>query len=212
MGWLSGMQINGLAVFDTNGRQILQAIHISTGLTFPNALRGPYRLGDVRAEQLDVLVSREPDGSINWDRLIKLDSSWRQAGQSITGEIHVDHGSSTYEDRFDPSEAPVYLRSIEGTLKIPAAGGTLTDAFSAAAQVGNETSGTAQLMGSFSFVVDRKSKVNQTLTTRGMDVAVVSRQLGPGWKMVRSSNDGAVFQFDGTASPTKHATPLTQPR
>lgn len=214
LGWLSGMQINGLVGFDESGRQILQAVRVNTGLTFMNALRGRYRLGDVQADGLDILVSREPDGSINWDELIRSDSSWNQAAKSLTGQFSVENGSSTYEDRFDPTQPPVYLRSIAGKFQIQRPGGAITDAFFARAQIGSLAGGTAQSSGLLTSGPDGALHFSQTLTTHGMDAAIVSRRLGPGWRVIRTTQDEAVFQFgvQGNAMTLPTSVPATRPQ
>lgn len=214
LGWLSGMQIRGLLVFDESGRQILQAVRVNTGLTFMNALRGRYRLGDVQANGLDILVSREPDGSINWDGLIRSDSSWKQSAKSLTGQFSVENGSSTYEDRFDPAQPPVFLRSIAGKFLIQRPGGAVTDAFFARAQIGSLAAGTAQVIGLLTPGPDGALHPGQTLTTHGMDAAIVSRRLGSGWHVVRTSLDEAVFQFgsQGNVMKLPASAPATRPQ
>lgn len=208
LGWRHGMQIDGLAIFDSNGRQILQVIRLNTGWTFPSSLRGRYNLGEVVAEGMDVLISREPDGSLNWDHVGRPDSNWAHIGPSVTGDFTIRQASATYEDRFDPEQPPVYFRSVDGTVSLQR--GSLADKLAASVQIGSVTSGRAELNGWLSSATER---VKQILTTHHIDNNVVGRRLGSGWTLLRTTKDGAVFRFDSSKRrPTTSAVPAsTQP-
>jgi len=71
LGWFSGISVDGLVINDESNRQILQLPHFSTRLGLLSAIRGKYNIGQTRIEGLDVLVSREADGSLNWAHLSK---------------------------------------------------------------------------------------------------------------------------------------------
>lgn len=202
LGWLHGTRIDGLAVFDSNGRQVLQVVRLNTGWTFLSALRGRYSPGQVRAEGIDVLISHEPDGSLNWDHLITPDSSWVHAGKSLTGDFSIEQGSATYEDRFDPAQPPVFLRSIEGNVSVHQ--GAVSDKLAGSAQIGGFTSGTVQLSGWLAPSPDHASRVKQLLTTHNMDIGAVQRRLGSAWKLVGTSKGGAVFKCISSTATQPH--------
>lgn len=214
LGWTSGVRVDGIVIFDATGRQILQSSRLATELTVLDALRGRYDLGRARAEGLDMLLSREPDGSLNWDHLIRTDSTWhaRATMPKIRGVIQVDSGSLTFEDRSDSAQLPVFLRSIHAGLKLPPDGG-VHEVLSATAQLGSARPGTILLKGSI--VPDAKNglAIEQTLRVAAMDVEAVSRELGPNWVVTGRTADSAMFERKISASQrfSPESRPATQP-
>jgi uncharacterized protein involved in outer membrane biogenesis len=195
LGWTSGVRVDGIVIFDATGRQILQSSRVSTDLTALEALRGRCELGRARAEGLDLLLSREPDGSMNWDHLVRTDSTWR-AGATMPkarGVVQVDDGSLTFEDRSDSARLPVFLRSIHAGLKLPPDGG-VHEVLSATAQLGSAKPGTILLKGSI--VPDAKNglAIEQSLRVAGMDAEAVSRELGPSWVITGQTANSAMFE------------------
>jgi len=215
LSWWNGTRISGLVVFDDTGRQILQASDVTSDLTFLEALRGRLRVGRVRVDGLDLLLSREPDGSLNWEHLVRRDSTWhpRSAIPAVTGVLQVELGSLTYEDRFDSSRLPVFLRAIRADVK-PSPTGGLRELLSATAQIGSDKPGNILLQGSIGPAAANAVAIEQTLQTRGMNVNEVAHQLGPSWILAGQTDDTATFEWK-TSQPSPesaHWVPSTQPR
>ncbi|HSU66755.1 MAG TPA: hypothetical protein VLJ39_07785, partial [Tepidisphaeraceae bacterium] len=75
LGWTGGIRADGIVIYDSSNRQILQLPHFETGLTLLNAARGNYAIGKTEIDGLDVLVSREADGSLNWSHIAKSETT-----------------------------------------------------------------------------------------------------------------------------------------
>lgn len=231
LGWTSGIRIDGLVMFDSAGRQIMQLPHLSSGLTVLNAIRGNYALGKTQVDGLDVLVSKEPDGSLNWEHLAKS-SSPTPAGPAapatpaassnapspskppeptkvpqVSGELILSHATITYEDRSASRQPPVYVRSIEADVTIPDINGTLTNTLSANAQIGSAAPGTIALNGSVAAVKNNVVAINsatidQTLTIKGVDLAAVSTLMGGNGKLTGKTEGQVVLQLASGTSGT----------
>jgi hypothetical protein len=193
LGWFSGMRIDGLVIFDINGRQILQASRVTSGLRFLNLLRGDLHCGRVQIDGLDLLISRQENGLLNWQSLVRPDSPWRSPGllASITGELFVSDASATFEDH--AGGLAVYLRSINAFLKLePWA--PIDDKLDAQARIGSGRPGTLVL----THLIAAGDKVRflgtQRLITRDLDPSIVSQRLGPAWKLLSASKQESTFE------------------
>jgi hypothetical protein len=196
LGWFSPIQVDGIVINDASNRQIFQLPQFSTRLTLLNVLRGKYNLGETRIEGLDILVSREPDGSINWQHLARSGPSTTSEKTSapsgtrtqetklpdVDGEVVLSNCSLTYEDRTGVSP-PVYLRSIQVDVKIPRINEPITDSFSAQAVVGANPPGTITAGGTIDAVSNNvlaidAASIDQTLKLAGLDLGAVSGLIG----------------------------------
>lgn len=193
LGWFHGITVDGLVVFDETDRQILQASHVTSGLRFLNLLKGKFRCGAVHADDMDVLISRGPDGSTNWDRLVRSDSSWRspEVRDLPSGELSVSRGSCTYEDQ--SGQPPVFLRAMTLYLNAPGGDHLMADGLSADARIGNLTSGSVRLAGGVRVHDGGTMRVIQQLITNGLDPSIVSQRLGPAWRLVKRTDGEAMF-------------------
>ena len=209
LGWLSGMTINGLVIFDASDRQILQASRLTTGLRFLDLLHGRFRFREVRADELDLLLSRDVYGSLNWQHLIRSDSSWRidPPKTPVSGELFLAHGSATYEDQ--TGQPPVFLHAINAYVNLHPAGGGVIAKLGATAQIGTQTSGQVLWDGSIRPVANGSPHVSEQLFTHGLDPAVVSQRLGPSWTLLAKSNQEAHLMMRPAA--TSPATAESQP-
>jgi hypothetical protein len=209
LGWVTPIRAEGVVVFDATGRQIMQLQRLTTGLTLLNAARGNYAIGKTEIDGLDVLVSREADGSLNWSHLARgggpagpepapeTKPAAREPAKlpNVEGEIVLDHCTITYEDRSDPHQPPVYLRSVQADVKIPSINSTITDTVSIEAQVGSAAPGKITLAGSLDAIKDNRlamgsATIDQKLTVSGIDAAAISPLLGPNLKLTGTADAG----------------------
>jgi hypothetical protein len=193
LGWLTPVRVNGIIVNDQSNRQILQLPQLTTGLTLLDIVRGKYSLGQIKVEGLDVLVSREADGSINWQHVAKTSGSATPspaAGKGaeptklpdVSGEVILSNCSLTYEDRTGGSQ-PVYLRSIQADVKIPSINAPISDSFSADAVVGTNPPGKLSASGTIQAVANNQvsidtADIDQTVKLTGLELASISGLLG----------------------------------
>ena len=216
-GWATGIRLDGLIIDDASGRQILQLRHFSTGLTLLDALRGKFDLGKTEVEGLDILVSREADGALNWTHLAKTDSVGSGQKPSapaepsstskspepaklpmVRGDVVVGNCTITYEDRSAQHQPTVYLRSVQAHVDIPDLNQTITDSFSATMQVGTAKPGTIQSNGTIAAVKDNAiamngSSIDQTLLIQGIDLVGFSTVLSAGQAPLEVTRGGATF-------------------
>lgn len=200
LGWVTPIHVDGVVIYDAAGRQILQLQHLSSGLTLLNAARGNYSIGKTKIDGLDVLVSREADGSLNWSHLARSTPKASEPAEAkvpakkpaklpnVEGDVVLDHCTVTYEDRSDAHQPPVYLRSVQAEVKIPSINGTITDSASIDAQVGSTAPGKITLAGSLDAVKDNhlamdSANIDQKLTISGVDAAAISAMLGSKLKL-----------------------------
>lgn len=225
LGWLTPIRVDGLVMFDRSGRQILQLRHLSTGLTLLNAIRGNYKLGMTQIDGLDVLVSREEDGSLNWSHIAHEAPSQSAAPQpaggapapaktggpnpsgtegakvpDLEGEIVLDHSTITYEDRSGQNEPTVFLRSLRADIKIPSINGTMTDTVTTDAQVGSAAPGKISVDGSLAAVKNNHvaidaATVEQKLTIAGVDAAAISSMIGSTFKVAGNASGGVTLSL-----------------
>lgn len=225
LGWTSGIKLDGLVVFDASGRQILQLPHFSTGLTLLHAIRGNYALGHTEIDGLDVLVSREADGTLNWTHLAKsgaAPSSNEPPAKPqpaepttgnpapaqptkvppVSGDVVVSNASITYEDRSPAAQPPVFLRSVQANVNIPDINQTISDSLSAEARIGSPSAapGTLSVTGSAAAAKNNllelaTASVDQTLSLKGLDLAAVSTLLGPNLDLSGQTNGQVIVQL-----------------
>jgi hypothetical protein len=187
LGWASGIRMDGLVVFDATGRQILQLPHFSSGLSLLGAVRGHYNLGKTVVDHCDVLVSREADGSLNWEHLLKssskssASSGEKTSGSSrlpeVSGELVLSDCSATYEDK-PHKQLPVYLRAVQGDVKIPGINDPIANTLSTSAQIGSNPPGTISLGGAVSAIKNNHlaidtANINETVDLKGISVAML---------------------------------------
>lgn len=196
LGWTGGISADGIVINDASNRQILQIAHFSTKLGLLKAIRGKYDIGETRIEGLDVLVSREADGSLNWSHLAKSDGGKMEtkpaepsAPQSketrvpdVSGELIVSNARVTYEDATRQSQ-PVYLRNIQADVKIPDINQPITDSLSADAQLGTAPPGTLSAGGVIAAVANNvvlttPKQLDQMIKLNGLELSAVSSLLG----------------------------------
>jgi hypothetical protein len=205
IGWFSGISVDGVVINDASNRQILQLPHFETKLGLLAAIRGNYNIGQTKVEGLDVLVSREADGSLNWAHLAKASESAQPAGTEpkapapapasgkpepareiklpgVSGELIVSNARITYEDATHQAQ-PVYLRNMQASVKIPDINQPITDSFSAEAQIGTQKPGTLNVDGAIAAIANNvlqttPSQLDQTIKLNGLDVGAVMGLLG----------------------------------
>src|SRR5688572_26205868 len=69
VGWLSGVDVNGVKVDDDQGRTILTLGRLRVPMKLTDAIRGNYALGDVLVDRPDfVRLEFYEDGSNNFDK------------------------------------------------------------------------------------------------------------------------------------------------
>lgn len=187
VGWLTGTKADGLRVFDSSNRPILELPHFTSGLTVLDLVRGKYDLGSTVVDGLDLLVSREPDGTLNWEHLSKPGTKSASESPSekdkaasklpdIRGEIVLKNCRATYEQ---PNAPPTYVRSLEAHVKIPDINQPITNTISSTVQVGSSGGvGKISLNGSIAAVknnVFEKSaaSADETLDLNGIDLAAL---------------------------------------
>ena len=201
LGWFSPISLDGVVVNDASNRQILQLSRVSTGLNLWNALRGKYELGQTKIEGLDVLVSREADGSINWQHIAKGSETGSKTsggnegagagGKSNTtaklpdvrGQVIVSDASLTYEDRSHNSP-PVQLRGVQLDVNIADINQPISDTLAAQVQVGSAPPGTIAAGGTIKAVANNEvsqntADVDQTVKLSGLELSALSGLLGP---------------------------------
>jgi hypothetical protein len=202
LGWFSGISVDGLVINDESNRQILQLPHFVTKLGLLSAIRGKYNIGQTRIEGLDVLVSREMDGSLNWAHLAKTSESGQPSSApktsepekkepktkketklpDVSGELIVADARITYEDA-SRQEQPVYLRNGQAHFTIPDINQPVTNSFSADVQIGTQKPGTVIAEGTIAaiennVVMTTPKQLDQTLKLKGLDVAAVMSMAG----------------------------------
>lgn len=187
VGWLSGTKVDGLRVYDSSNRQILELPHLVSGLTVLDLVRGKYDLGNTVVDGLDLLVSREPDGTLNWEHLSKsgsksTSSTENQKSKStgklpdVRGEILLKNCRATYEQ---PKAPPTYVRSLEADVKIPDINQPITNTLSSTVQIGPSGGvGKISMNGSVAAVKDNvvaksSASADETLDLSGVDLAAL---------------------------------------
>ena len=194
LGWNSGIAVDGLVIFDEHDRQVLQLPHFRTGLTVLDLLRGRYHLGRTEVDGLDVLVSREPDGSINWQHIVRStakqggepasesSSAGKQPTQSklpdVNGELVLNQCRLTYEE---PAKGQsVNLRQIQADIKIPDINQPIDNTLTAETQFGTDPQkvGGISLNGSIAAIKNNvvstdTASGNETFDLRNLDVSVL---------------------------------------
>jgi uncharacterized protein involved in outer membrane biogenesis len=203
LGWFSPIQVNGVVVDDASNRQILQLSHVSTGLNLWNAVRGKYDLGQTKVEGLDVLVSREADGSINWQHIAKgVESSagGKTSGgkegtaasgpgtaaaklPDVRGQLTLSNASVTYED-LPHNAQPVHLRGVQLDVNIADINQPIADTFFAEAQVGSAPPGTIAVGGTIKAVTNNEvsqntADVDQTVKLTGLELSALTALMSP---------------------------------
>jgi hypothetical protein len=200
LGWFSGISVDGLTISDATNRQILQLPHFGTKLGLLSAIRGKYDIGQTRVEGLDVLVSREADGSLNWEHLAKKAQGAPPANAptspaprtnepaketklpDISGDFILADARVTYEDASRQGE-PVYLRNVQAHVTIPDINKPVTDTLSAEMQIGSQKPGTLSADGTVAAVANNvllttPSQLDQTFKLNGLDVGAVMSLAG----------------------------------
>jgi len=187
VGWWTGAKVDGLVVFDNSNRQILELPHLTSGLTIWDLARGKYYLGSTVIEGLDLLVSKEPDGTLNWEHLSKSGTTSSSQGPSekekgsrklpdVRGEVILKHCRATYEQ---PKAPPMYVRSLEGEIKIPDINQPITNTLSTTVQMGPASGlGKISLDGSVAAIKDNavstaSASADETLDLSGIDLAAI---------------------------------------
>lgn len=107
IGWFSRTRADGVVVFDNEGRQIAQLPHFESSLTLLGAICGRFTSAQADAQGLDFVVSRQADGTLNWEHL--ADRSWRISFLNLAGPVMLDHLRITWEDRSPQNKPPAYL-------------------------------------------------------------------------------------------------------
>lgn len=211
LGWISPMRVDGLVIYDDSDRQILQLPHLGTQLTLASLIRGNYDAGKVDVDGLDLLVVRELDGSLNWDRLFKTAAkapaqpSSESSGKTkssrlpqVHAELALNSCSTTYEDK--RQSRTVHLRAINAAVKVSDINQPITDTLSAQAQVNDGPVGTVSMGGSIEAVKNNvvaidTANVEQTLDLKGVDLKSISALLGPSLALVGNSTGHCVVQL-----------------
>ena len=180
LGWWSGTRVDGLVVYDATGRQILQLPHLSSGLSLWGVVTGNYKLGRTVVDGLDILISKQPDGSLNWQHLAKSSSTPEKKGASklpnVRGELVLQDCRATYEQAKGP---PVFLRSLKGDFNIPDINQPITNTLSTDVQAGSASGGgTISLDGSIAAVKNNvvsadSATADETLDIKGIDLAAL---------------------------------------
>lgn len=201
VGWFSPVGVQGVTIKDDTGRQILQLPQFQTHLSLLDMIRGKFALGEIKVENLDMLIVRGADGKINWSKLVKTSPTPTAApapGPStpqpapapsepikvpaISGHFILANAHATFEDQM-PGGKPVEVRSIQADLNIPDINQPITHSFSAQVQVGKSDPGTISVNGSLAAIsnnlLDTKTaNVDETLTLNAIDLGIANSLMG----------------------------------
>lgn len=206
LGWSHGLRFDGLVVYDESNRQIMQLPHLSTQLTLASLLHGNYDAGKVEVDGLDVLIVREPDGSLNWDHIVKSSGKPSAPGSAnksskapsklpnVRAELALNSADITYEDR--QQNQTLHLRSVNANVNVPDINKPITDTLAAQAQLNDEPPGTIALSGSLDLVKNNQVAINsgsldQTLKLQNVDLKAVSALMGDRVKLKLLGNTDA---------------------
>ncbi|MBA3273207.1 MAG: DUF748 domain-containing protein, partial [Chthoniobacterales bacterium] len=112
LGWMSGMRISGLKVFDEQNALILEVPKFSTDLTLLKAIRGNLELGNTTADINATRVIIDQNGVSNVERAFGLDQP----------KSDTEKAPKSEEPK---SEEPTELPNISGSIAINILGGTI---------------------------------------------------------------------------------------
>ena len=222
LGWFSSIGVQGVSIKDETGRQILQLPELQTQLSLLDIIRGKYALGEIKIENLDALVIRNPDGTINWAKLAKPTTSQPAAPQpaapaaseptklpNISGHVIVANGHVSFEDQ-TPGGKPVEIRQIQSDINIPDINQPIANSLSAQVQIGGAAPGTISATGSIGAVTNNvltvsSANVDETVKLSKIDLAVASAFVGkPEMQLAGRGETTAVVKLTngsaGTAS------------
>ena len=177
VGWVGGLKVQGVRLFDAQNRQILQLSKLTTELSLIDAIRGRYHLGKVIVDGLDVLVVSDAQGNVNFAQLAKstpeatpgqqqpAPDAQQPATQSgptpqtpaaaeptrlpdVRGELHLVNCSATYEDQRPDRPQTFHFPSIAGEVKVPDINQPIQNALTITSRIGQQPEGKITATGS----------------------------------------------------------------
>ena len=149
LGWLSGIRLDGLQVFDEAGAQIAQADHVVCPMPLWRAATGHYPLGNTVVDGLAFDAKVDSQGRLNFAQLVKTTpgpttAPPKPAGRpaeakpsklpDVSGDIRIKNARGTVTQ---PGKPTVYLTSLAAEVKIPDVNQPITDHVDAGVRVGD---------------------------------------------------------------------------
>ena len=202
LGWISGTRLERLAIYDRMNRPLLKLSHLGTTLNVWDLVRGRYDLAETRLDGLDVVVSRDGDGNLNWETLLRAGPTIRKPRKrsddgpkeavaqrphklklpGLSGEFELNKCSLTWEDC--TTGQVLHLRAIQGRMRVADIDFAISDLFSMQAQIGSGPPGVLAASGTIAAVKDnlldlQHAAVDQTVRASGVDLAAISTLVGP---------------------------------
>ncbi len=202
LGWLSGVDIKGVRVFDDQIAQIAELKHVAIPLPLWKAAFGNYALGNVVIEGLNFDARIDADGRSNFQKLGK--STPPQSGPptpvpasksppvasadakpskvpNVSGDIKITDCRGTVSQAGRPT---LYLTKLDGEVKIPDINQPITDTLALVFKVGDQPEGTINLNGTASAIKSNHvaldtAEIHQSLDVSNLSLAAAKPFLSP---------------------------------
>ena len=127
LGWTGGVRLDGVKVFDDANRQILEIAHFNTQLSLIGAARGQYHLGKTVVDGLDFNAERYADGTLNFAKLAKADTS--KGTQKAPPEKKPEEVRDSKKPEPEKKGGQTKLPTIDGELSLVNCRGTFQTDF-----------------------------------------------------------------------------------
>ncbi|HEY1686375.1 MAG TPA: AsmA family protein [Tepidisphaeraceae bacterium] len=164
-GWISGFHANDITLQDKTG-EILTVKHLSTGLTLRNLIKGNYKLGNVKVQDVHFNVVIDREGNSNLGQILKPTQTSNATAKSsplpnVSGNITLSNVTGT----ITRVGAPTANITMQGTLKIPSINQPIENDLSVTLQSGSAAPGEVTAKGKISAIAN-----NQVLDVAKMDI------------------------------------------
>ena len=204
LGWLSGIKVFGVKVYDDRNTEILDAPRITTQLTLLDAARGKFNLGDTQIEIANLVARIDESGKSNFEKLPKAPGKPAASKAESNGELPSVSGKVTVNFRGTVEAAglqTVHIDPSTAVINIPDINKPIADDVKLAFHVGEETPGTVTLAGTVDAVQNNKLDLDQLAADQKINIANVNlAAAGPFLKQAKVD-----AQLGGVANGAIHA-------
>jgi hypothetical protein len=219
LGWFTGTKIGPLDLSDSSGKPVLQLASVDTHLSLSDVILGHYDLGKVPVSGLRLYITREPDGTLNIQKILPPSAPTKpappsehpappsppsppsgpspSAAPSKLPNISVDLVLSDCQAVFtDATTGRSVTFPISGSINIPDINQPITNSLQMAIQpTGSPTAGTISLDGTIAAVHNNQVDSNQpdvdeTLKIAGMDLSALQPMLADAFTTLAGHGDG----------------------
>ena len=189
LGWLSGVRVDGLRVFDEAGVQVAQADHVACPMGLWRTVTGRYPLGHTVVDGLAFDARVDAQGRLNFAQLVKTNPSEPKPPAApprgappaapsklpdVSGDLELTHARGTVSQAGRPT---LYLTRLAAEVRIPTINDPITNHLDATVRAGEGgpdghlvVDGTAAAIKANLLDVDTAT-VHQTAELTSLDLA-----------------------------------------